>query len=966
MCRLGGFCPTSTVRRAGVGLVLSFSFLAGCRGFEGSAVALRIWAVPEERIIFPDTKPEAENDVFSRSEGGVRVAGAVGETVSFQLVLASDVPVLVRSVTVDDLRKDADVISADRVTFYRQRRVLVRDYPSWYLRLTPDLRRDRLFPDVLVPLTAPRGGLPVRVEPGVCQAFWVDVSIPPGTRAGLYRSTIRMRGGWLNLTRAVPLTLEVWPFALPRARHLPVLAGVDTGRLLRHHLEVGGRPYAPGRLTFDDPHYEQARAVLDRAVQLLHAHRCEAMLRDVQPLGKVGPDGRLALDWLDYDRLAAPILDGSAFEDRAAAAAWPMPVDERHPDPDLYGGWEAPEYAAVLGRYLHLCADHFANQGWLDRHFVWLPTGGGDLAERTRRFVHLAKVLRAADPRLELICPLAPASGRGSPTGPQREDPLSLAGIWAPPAGRADLGMIRKLRERDVRTWLYPDQPPVSGSLAMMAPATYVRVLAWQAYRIGCDGVLVPAVNDWPDDGRPSAAVARGCLLWPGKPYGLEGPVPSIRLKRLRRGLQDYEYLWLLERNRRPAVARRVARDLCRWAGSAAWGEHFLDGRPGGWVTNPAAWSLARRLLAQELIAAMVEPPHQATPGDLLDEPAELDRFGQRIEWARFRQIVREARVAVEGVRLRPDDTPTSPPTVAITVSVANFTAEPLTGTLELLEPPEGWAPAEPAAAIEKLPPAKVAVRTLRVKASSLNPDAEGVIPCKVGLRRPDGEPSIASGRLALLTSLKLARPLTIDGRLDDWPLGAGNVAGDFLLVGASTAPKRGLSRPDRPTQATTAFVTHDDANLYIAFLCRDDRLGARHIRRDNAVYYDGLWPARDDLVEVVLDPTGRAAGPQDLFHVVVKANGAVITGRGVPCLGEVAPCVPWAAGATAAVDDRCHPDRWTVEIRIPLSSLGPRAEYFGINFARFVPRLGEYSCWSGADRYVYSPTFLGNIRLKL
>jgi len=965
--------PSGRAVNVGRAIVIAVTAaLAGCTGLEqpgGGAVrwstgGLRIWAVPPETVVFPDSAPDLENEVYSRSEGGVRVAGAVGETVAFQLVLSGDSGHVVESIDVADLESADAVIEAEEVMLYRQHRVEVVDYPSWYLRLTPNLRRARSYPDVLVPLSAPRGGLPIRIEPSACESLWVDITIPPGARPGRYRSVIRLSGGLFSRDRELPIEVEVWPFALPNTRHLAVLAGLDTNRLISHHLRIGGRPYRPGRLSFEDPHYEQAREVLDRAVHLLHAHRCHAMLRDVQPLRKVDSDGKLALDWLDYDRLAGPILDGSAFEDRAAAAAWPMPVDEHRPDPDLYGGWDSPDYRAILGRYLHLCAEHFARQGWLDRHFIWLPTRGTE-AQRARRFAQLAAVASEADPRLRLVCTLEPDAAevvrRGEGDADEARETVT---IWAPPARLADGSALAALRAQGDGTWLRPDRPPFSGSLAMVAPPSYVRVLAWQAYRLGCDGIFLPAGNDWSEDGQPSVATAEGSLVWPGTPFGLDGPVPSVRLKRLRRSVQDYEYLWLLERNKRPAVARRIARDLSRWAGVDARGDNARDGRGGGWVTEPAAWILARRLMAEELIAAMSGPPSQATPGALLDEPAELARLEQRVEWARFRQLVRERRVAVAGARIRPDAGDRTGSVVEIVATVTNFTADTLSGTLAIPELPPGWAPVEPFVPIQELDPTEMAERVLQVEAARVAPNVEGHQPFEVVLTGAGSDPVTAAGRLSFLTSLKVARSLTIDGKLDDWPLGAGNVAGDYMLVGAPAVPKRESQDLVRPTQATTAFVAHDARYLYIAFFCEDDEMAARHVPADNTVHYDELWPTRDDLVEVVLDPTATAGNPGGLFHVVVKANGAVITERGVPCLGNLAEHAPWGAGVVAAVDDRSHPNRWTVEIRIPWKALGPCGELFGINFARFLPRLGEYASWSTAERYIYAPVSLGTVRV--
>ena len=39
-----------------------------------------------------------------------------------------------------------------------------------------------------------------------------------------------------------------------------------------------------------------------------------------------------------------------------------------------------------------------------------------------------------------------------------------------------------------------------------------------------------------------------GFLFYPGKPYGIFGPVDTIRLHAIRDGIEDYETLWYLEK----------------------------------------------------------------------------------------------------------------------------------------------------------------------------------------------------------------------------------------------------------------------------------------------------------------------------------------------------------------------------------------------------------------------------------
>ncbi len=921
---------------------------------------LDVWAVPECTTVFPDSTKEPENEVFSAGEGHVRLAGAVNEVVAFQVVFRSDRGGSIVDVSLDDLRAGDRVVPGAGAAFFREVRLAVSDYPAWFLRLTPLLRQARLYPDVLVPLGAPRGGLPIELGLGEAEAVWCEIRIPPGTQPGRYESKLRVTDGHRRACE-LRVTLQVWPFALPLTRHLAVMAGVDTGELLRQHLEVFGRPYEPGQLTFDDPLYAKATAVLDAAVRLLHDHRCGPVLRDVMPRREAGAAGLLSLDWADYDRLVTAIIDGSAFPDRASAAAWPIPVDDRNPPPESFGGIRSAGYERMLLDYLRQCATHFADRGWLDRNFVWLPISGTDSAELYDEFERLGGLVRAADRRLRMVCTLRPESMTAWGCLDEGfKDVSELVGIWAPPADVADADVFARQRSAGRGTWLKPAGPPFSGSTAVFAPGEHARSLAWQAHRFGCDGLLLESANAWPTDGKP-APPGEQCLIWPGKAYGLPGPIPSIRLKRLLRGIQDYEYLWLLERNRRPGIARRIAGDLFPFGGTASFGDHCLDGRPNAWVGEPGAWSLARRLAAGEIVSAM-EGPNSPKVGD---EAAEIERFERQIEWARFTDGVRKVRVEIEGVRVGLDsNNGRSPVELNVTATLLNATRDPVTGTLSPADAPQGWEVRDAGDPIVDLAPSAGLKRVLRIGADALEPSVDGVWPIRVAVDCDRGKPDIGGGRIAFLNSQRLINPVVLDGRLDEWPLGADNVAGDFLLVGAIDVPKAGRMRSERPSQQTTAFVSHDARFLYIAFFCRDDALARRVIARDSFVHYDELWPTGDDLVEVVLDPAGRAASPGDLLHIVVKSNGAVVCERGVPALARVAPYGDWPAKVAAAVDDRSHPDRWTVEIRIPLESLGSHAEIFGINFGRYLPRLGEYSSWSGARRYLYSPASLGNIRV--
>ncbi len=80
------------------------------------------------------------------------------------------------------------------------------------------------------------------------------------------------------------------------------------------------------------------------------------------------------------------------------------------------------------------------------------------------------------------------------------------------------------------------------------------RTIGWMMYDYNIDGYLIWSVNAW-DGGEnvtnwtsyAETAPGDGVLIMPGKTYGMDEPIGTIRLETLRESFEDYEYLWLLE-----------------------------------------------------------------------------------------------------------------------------------------------------------------------------------------------------------------------------------------------------------------------------------------------------------------------------------------------------------------------------------------------------------------------------------
>ncbi len=949
-----------------VGLLAGTGILTLCGCQLPAGPGIRLWAAEPETQLAPDSEIQSDNEVFSEPRATISLAGAVNETLAFQLVVPGRATAdAVTAVRLGDLKGAQGVIPAQHTAVYREAAVRVDACPAWFYQRTAGRRAVREYLDILIPVASGSTALPAPMAPGRNAVFWVDVWIPPGTSAGTYAGSVEVQTQTRMLGR-LRIELEVWPFALPDTPHVVALAPLEWSTLVAYHLERDGKPYRPQRLAVTDPLRPAALAVLDATFQLLRRHRCQALLTDLQPLRQATADGPTLVDWSDYDAVATAYLDGSAFEDRIPLPVWPLPMDENHPAPASYGGLGSSKYAEALREAAESCLAHARQGNWLDRHMVPLLTTARHTGDEYAAYRAIASVFRAASPNMRLWCDLPPQPMEPFGwTGHAFVDLAELVGVWCPPARFADPAVMAALRKRGVKAWWQPDFPPYSGSVAVVSPPIDVRSIPWQTAAWPSDAVWLAGTAGWPAE-PPAGGVSKQAdasttwLLYPGREFGVDAPIPSVRLKHLRAGLQDAEYLWLLRQQGRPAIADLVAGGLFMFGGAGAYGEHYADGRAHGWIRDPSMWRLGRLLLATELKRAAAGEPGEG-----------FEQFRQRIDWQRFLRGTRRTLGWAEGARVRPE--PTAGPEAVradVLVSLLNQTLQPAVATAECPSSPPGWRCEERLPRFD-VPPGQIARRSIAFRSAAVDFGAFGAhgivtLPIRLDTQRDDAVEVPA--RLAAIKAQRITRPITIDGRLNDWPAGIGNVAGDFVLVGAQDVPKAGPGRPDRPSQATLAFVCHDNESLYIAFHCEEQRLDRREIAQTSFLRYEGMTPVGEDLVEVLFDPGAAATGPGDLYHLVVKANGSAITERGIGCQPPIGPHRAWPADVRVGIDAQSAPDRWYIEIQVRLDAFGKDAKrqpWWGVNFARLQSRLGEYSTWSGARWNVYTPTTLGNLHME-
>lgn len=497
-----------------------------------------------------------QNRVWDGASRTVNLRAARNEVVAFQVVIEAGAEAL----SGVNVKVEGDLEAT--VNLFRERYVPIAGY--WYA-------------DPLVPFEAP-GAVPFDIPDSECgiegqrnQAVWVDVYVPPDASPGQREAAVVVTAEGQQEVR-LRLLLDVIPITLPTEVHVDC----DLNTYGNFMLKMAGT---------EDHTSAECRAVERRYLQLAHDHRATLSITPYTQGGEVYPgfappltgegSAMRVTDWSDYDAHLGPYFDGSAFEDcllpaRPASHAYltfnlDWPCSFKHYGTDRY----REENQAVARQIVA----HAKEKGWTATEFQIYynekPSFGHFPFEmdepRTQQdldaLAYVSSVIRPA------IADCSPARFvfRMDITEydwlePQLGDKIDLfnvsAGIdltfapwhrvWRQTSGWYNIPSIQMHQAQGARAWFYGGAGRIDFNLLVN------RRYAHRAWRWRADGFCLWCA-DWWGSGDPWTSGELGhrgfdFIYYPGKAVGVDGPLPSLRLKALRRGLQDYEYMWLLSR----------------------------------------------------------------------------------------------------------------------------------------------------------------------------------------------------------------------------------------------------------------------------------------------------------------------------------------------------------------------------------------------------------------------------------
>lgn len=520
------------------------------------------------------------------TERQVRLSLARNEWRGFQVLMRSDRPLKGITLQPAELRGPSGAtLSPAAARLYRQHQLELtvasprnKDFrPGWY-------------PDPLIPAVHPLTGkplaggrftaMPFDLPAGQTHGFYVDLHISPKTPAGTYRGTYRLSAAGERPVE-IPVTVEVWDFALPETPTVQTALGSPADRMRgyyqRHPLAKKEGP--PADWT----------AVEAQCAALVSEHRINATPpRDLLvPVERADGSFRIPSEKIAALRRFVDRYHVNALQTPHPSSVVRDPVAQA----DRLRAWLAAWDAAAK----ELDRPHVV-------FYTYLKDEPND-AEAYRYVQTWGRAIRQARSALKVL-----VVEQTWTQDPAWGDLYGAVDIWCPLFCLHNQESAAKRLALGETVWTYTalcqgKEPTPWWQIDF--PLLHYRVPLWMAWNDQMRGILYwggmsywdQTEDPWTDPktygrrqgGKGPVYNGEGTLVYPARPVGFDGIVPSLRLKALRDGIQDYEYLAILQRAGLSAEAQKISRQLTT---------SFFQ-----WNRDPAAYEQARAMLAQQIVA---------------------------------------------------------------------------------------------------------------------------------------------------------------------------------------------------------------------------------------------------------------------------------------------------------------------------------------------------------------------------
>ena len=429
----------------------------------------------------------------------------------FQIVIQSKNLLKDVTITISDLYNEEGILfSPKNFSLYEVHYIHVRtpsprsgSSPGWY-------------PDALSPFRE------TDINPGENKIIWVDVYTPEHQDPGTYTGTIRVN---LDNPVELPLTITVWNFTLPEKTSLRSSFGVFYHEIYRTH-----------NLDWDSPELED---IFYSYYETLINHR---VMPGELVLGVPGINQDGSIDTSQSHRHL------KYFFDTLHVNSCAVPLYTDWPFEDPFG-----KNLDLTSRYLQDLYDYYSENGWDDEFYVFVIDEPND--QKAYQDVRdIGKSLDSIHPSITFL-----VTEQLTPEDPSWGNLYGYVDVWCPlffhVENEKDLISERQALGEEVWTYTALCQGEEETPFwELDYPVLNYRVTEWMIWNSRISGLLYWATNYWdkvedpwedPETWSEGNTVynGEGSLLYPAD----DGCYPSIRLKVVREGMEDYEYFVMLK-----------------------------------------------------------------------------------------------------------------------------------------------------------------------------------------------------------------------------------------------------------------------------------------------------------------------------------------------------------------------------------------------------------------------------------
>jgi hypothetical protein len=355
----------------------------------------------------------------------------------------------------------------------------------------------------------------ISIKGNQAQPIWIEIHVPCHARAGEYRGKLQVTGG--DESFEIPLELHIWDFTVPSIRHLSV---INWWRF-------------PG-LGFDNvkPYSGEYWDMLGRFCAFLVEHRQTDIQTSIGLIQETGDDQRgYSYDTSRLERYAQ-VAFGAGVRAIHLHSVGRRTANLTDPSSRI-----VPNESGL--RRLTAWEKVVRRRDWGDRFLVSISD---------EPFIHHEESYAAMVDRVHDVAPSVRCIEA------VETEFLGKLDIYVPKLSHLNLWYKRfeQVQREGAELWFYTCCHPVGRypNRFLDQSLLKVRVLHWINYLYDLDGYLHWGLNHFSgDDPYTQEGISKGlplgdrAIAYPGTNKLLG----SLRFSTMRDGLQDYEYLWVLE-----------------------------------------------------------------------------------------------------------------------------------------------------------------------------------------------------------------------------------------------------------------------------------------------------------------------------------------------------------------------------------------------------------------------------------